>query len=511
MDAGRWLEAVDEFRSMQAATDVNDQYSVPLLLQMSAAYLQLDEYRNARSAALAAAELQPQHPAQFQATANALNLFGEPEQLARLVDASSTSELPGVVLTDTALLLSAFGMHERAMSLLERLDSKSTSIAQASYVRGLIDMFEGRMQQAELGFRSALQHAPALAHVHWLLSQVDAPETKSSHIEEMLSLRKQDIVDDASDAYIAYALHNEYHDLERYEEAWKALQRGCRAKRRLATYDASATERLFTAIKILCSDEFVRTGAALQDALTPVFIIGMHRSGTTLLERILAGHSDVADGGESFAFRTQVRLATDHFSKGVLDLETIERLAYADFGQLGRSYLNSVRWRARGKSFLTEKLPSNLMYAGFIAKSLPQAKILHMVRDPMDTCWSNLRTHFGGAAAYSYDQIQIADYYAQYTDLMRHWRQVMPDRILDVPYDALVSSPEATARRIFEFCGVPFEEGVLQIERSSGAVATASSVLVRRGIRTDRGAAWRHYEEYLQPMHARLRELGFYE
>ncbi|MEP6633470.1 MAG: sulfotransferase [Luteimonas sp.] len=508
MQAGEWAQALQVFQTMAAEHAAIDEYSVPLLLQLSTVYLRLDQYQNAHRSAMAAAALRPSDPGQFQSTANAMNVFGEPGELARLVDASAAFALPPSVLADTALLLSAFGMHARAVALLDRLDSASANAPHAKYVRGLIDMFEGRTAQAELEFKGALQRAPTLAHVHWLLSQVDAIETKSEHAAAMLRLRVQDIASDAAEAYIAYALHNELYDLQRDEEAWSALERGCRAKLRMASYDAVATERLFSALKALCTADFVRP-AVLDDPLTPIFIIGMHRSGTTLLERILAGHSQVADGGESSAFRAQVRWATDHVASDLLDIETIDRLADADFVALGRRYLESVLWRARGKPFLTEKLPSNLVYAGFIAKALPQAKILHMVRDPMDTCWSNLRTHFAGAAPYSYDQVQMADYYGQYAALMRHWKDVMPVRVLDVSYDALVHSPEATARDIFEFCGLPFEESALNVERSSGAVATASSVLVRRGIRTDRGAAWRRYERHLQPLQTRLRELGF--
>ena len=153
---------------------------------------------------------------------------------------------------------------------------------------------------------------------------------------------------------------------------------------------------------------------------------------------------------------------------------------------------------------MTEKLPPNLLNAGFIAKALPNAKILHMVRNPADVCFSNLRTYFTQAAAYSYDQLQLADYHAKYLDLMRHWHDVMPGRILDVAYDDLVSDTEATARRVFAFCGLPFEPAALSVDRQPGAVATASAAYVRSGILRDRGAAWKPYERHLQPLLDRL-------
>jgi hypothetical protein len=148
---------------------------------------------------------------------------------------------------------------------------------------------------------------------------------------------------------------------------------------------------------------------------------------------------------------------------------------------------------------VTEKLPPNLINAGFIAKALPHARILHMVRDPRDTCFSNLRTYFNRTATYSYDQLQLAGYYRQYRELMRHWHAVMPGRILDVDYDELVNHPEASTGKVLAFCGLPFESGTLSIGKS-GAVATASSAYVRNGILRNRGAAWKHYADHLRPM-----------
>jgi hypothetical protein len=178
---------------------------------------------------------------------------------------------------------------------------------------------------------------------------------------------------------------------------------------------------------------------------------------------------------------------------------TAERLAQADFDAIGRAYIEDLQARAAGRSFVTEKLPPNLINAGFIAKALPGARILHMVRDPRDTCFSNLRTYFNRTATYSYDQLQLTAYYRQYRDLMRHWHAVMPGRILDVDYDELVSDPEPTARKVLAFCGLSFEPGTLVVDRP-GAVATASSAYVRSGILRNRGAAWKPYANHLRPM-----------
>lgn len=140
---------------------------------------------------------------------------------------------------------------------------------------------------------------------------------------------------------------------------------------------------------------------------------------------------------------------------------------------------------------MTEKLPSNFLLLGHILEALPEARILHMRRDPMDTCFSNLRTCFDGAARYSYDQRSLGDYHLRYRSLMQHWHEVAPGRILDVDYAALVDRPEAEARRIAAFCGLDFNDAMLAVDRAGGATATASVGHARQGILKDRGGAWR--------------------
>ncbi len=509
MAAGRWREAIAWFSLIAEPEDASDidRFSAPARLQLSSACLRLDEYRNARQHALRAAAIRPLEPTVLQGAVNALSFFNEPERMASLADECATQvELPPV-LVDLARVLSSFGMHERAMALLDRSDAMTQENAQARSMRGLVHMFQGRSRSAEIEFRRSLELEPEAAHVHWFLSQVSQADIKQAHCEKIRDLLQREL-DGSTEGYLAYALHNELHDLQRYDEAWAALERGFRAKKRSVPYDPATVRHLFAALKTLCTPQFVQAGAIGQGHFTPIFIVGMHRSGTTLLERILGGHSQITDGGESYDFIAQLRLAADHHSGGVLDLETVRRLADADFAGLGLRYLEAARWRAGNNPFLTEKLPSNFINAGFIAKAIPHAKILHVTRDAADTCFSNLRTHFAQAAAYSYDQIEVADYYAEYRELMRHWRSVMPDRLLEVPYGDLVRSPEAVAREVFAFCGLPFEAGALEVDRESGSVATASSTLVRGGIRTDRGAAWKHYERHLQPLLGRLRQLG---
>jgi hypothetical protein len=275
-----------------------------------------------------------------------------------------------------------------------------------------------------------------------------------------------------------------------------------RLRRRQVRHDANATEALFAHLGQLRPE--LPASPSTDAAAVPIFIVGMPRTGTTLLERILGNHSQVADAGELHDFVWQLRWMCNRGGGAYLDLDLARAAEGIEFAELGRRYLEKTRWRTRGKAFFTDKMPANFVNVGYILRALPQARILHMTRDPMDTCFSNLREHFAAAYAHSYDQVEMADYYRQYRQLMAHWRSLYPERILDVRYGELTVEPEVVSRKVMEFCGLPWEEGVADVDRRSGTVATASAVQVREPIHQRFAERWRTYEQHLRPMRERL-------
>lgn len=494
----QWREAAECFVAIVARAPDH----VPALLKAADALLQLDRYRDARRHVLQASEHVSSHPEMLVDACQALRDYNESRRLLDLVAAADLERHAGdaVVLAELASLTSSVGDHVQARRLAELAVQADPGYLQARYMRGIIAMFQGDMLLARTELENCLRIAPGFPQAYWVLSGLEGSHAGPDveYLERLESCVAQAKPGSTADAYLCFALHNEFHAAGRHEDAWLALQRGCAARRGLAPHDPVAQEALLARVKSMCTADFVAP-VPRSDALTPIFIIGMHRSGTTLLERILAGHSQVTDGGETYKFTAQLDIAADHKTRDALDMVTAERLANADFDAIGRAFIEDLEARAAGRSFVTEKLPPNLINAGFIAKALPGARILHMVRDPRDTCFSNLRTYFNRTATYSYDQLQLTGYYRQYRDLMRHWHAVMPGRILDVDYDELVSDPEPTARKVLAFCGLSFEPGMLAVDRP-GAVATASSAYVRSGILRNRGAAWKPYAEHLRPM-----------
>jgi hypothetical protein len=201
-----------------------------------------------------------------------------------------------------------------------------------------------------------------------------------------------------------------------------------------------------------------------------------------------------------------MRLATDHHCRGVIDQTIVERARGVDFTEVGVGYLAGMQWRLGSERFFTDKLPSNFLNLGFICRALPQAKILHMVRDPVETCFSNLRELFSDANPFSYDQLELADYFHQYRRLMAHWHQAWPGRILDIDYAALTRDPESVLREVCGFCGLDYEPRMLDIGSRTRGVATASAVQVRSKVEALDRPKWAPYEQYLQPLIRALQE-----
>jgi hypothetical protein len=225
-----------------------------------------------------------------------------------------------------------------------------------------------------------------------------------------------------------------------------------------------------------------------------------------LLERILSNHSQVTSAGELGAFPRQLRWMADHHGRGLLDEALIDRLPKLDYAEIGRRYLEQTQWRAEGRAWYVDKLPPNWSLVGLIRRALPNAPILHMVRDGMDACFSNFKALFGDAYPYSYDLAALGEHYRHYRRVMAHWHATLPGQLLDVPYNDLVADPEAMAARVLAHCGLPFEAGCADVTRNAAPVATLSSAQVREPIHRRSKGEWQRYAAGLEPLQRRIAE-----
>jgi tetratricopeptide (TPR) repeat protein len=475
------------------------------LLRSSDGLLQQDRYRDALRRVLEAFALADRHPELLVPLCQRLRRFNECGRALALIANADPERFPSAAdRTELASLASRCSDQALAEAWIDHAVRIDPMHAPAQYLRGVVAMFRGDMPLARFALSACLAIAPDFAQAHWVLSTLPGEVGDADPPARIRASLARTPPGSVAEAYLRFALHNALHARRDHDAAWEALERGCALRREQAPCDPGEFETLFAALESRCTPGFLEPVAAPAGDFTPIFIVGMHRSGTTLLERILGGHPLVADGGESYAFTAQLDLATDHRTAGALDRIALERLAAADFAAIGTGFLAASRWRARGRPFLTEKLPMNLLNAGLIAKALPQAKLVRVVRDPMDTCFSNLRTFFAGTAAYSHDQGQLAKYFLGCERLARQLHRAVPGRMLDVDYADLVADSEATARRVFDFCGLPFAPEALDVGRASGDVATASTTSARAGILRDRGGAWLPYARQLQPLREAL-------
>lgn len=476
---------------------------IEALLRRSTTALRLGRYRQSWEFALRASAVPISEPQWVLSLARQLMIFMEVDALrACLQHPRFRAEAPAMALAEAGTLLSNLGANDDAMAFADLAVARDPGNATAHYFRGNIRLFFGDLAAAEAEFERCLVLQPLHAQAHWALAGLHRQTLESNHVARLQLVSERARPGTPGEVFAGFALFSELNDLARYDEAWPVLLRASASKRKQLRYDHAEAMHLLTRIAEVCDADFCVAPPAPADAaaLTPIFIIGMHRSGTTLLERILGGHSQISDGGESYAFTARLKWLCDHHMVGALDQALLERSTSVDFEELGRGFLHALATRARGRRFVTEKLPSNFLNVGLIARALPQAKFVHMVRDPMDTCFSNLRTPFTFTCGYSYDQREMAEYFLGYQRLMAHWHRVLPGRVFDMSYRSLVNDPDSAGQKLMQYLGLPFEAAALDIDRNTSAVATASSAQVRGGIRRDHSSAWRPYQNYLEPM-----------
>ena len=504
VDRQQWREAEEAY---VGALKMDPRHA-PSLIGLSTLYSRQGKHALAHQVLMRATAIAPLHPGVLYGVAQRLRFFNEFAALERcLADTRFAEAAPVHVLARAVVMLSSIGAHEPAVKLADRAVQRDAQCAPALYVRGNLHLFSGEPEMAELRYEQALKADPRLYQSSWMLASVRTQTPESNHIDRLRRQLSEATPGKEGEAYLSYGLHKELHDIGDYTGAWSALQRGCRVKRMHVEYKPAEDASLVDGAISTFDSAFFRDQVDVEQASVPIFILGMHRSGTTLLERMLSGHSNVADAGETGAFDAQVQLAADHHYANRFDAHVLARVPDMDMAAIARGYADSARWLSRGRPFFTEKLPMNFWNIGLIAKTLPQAKIINLVRDPMDTCFSNLRTLFAGVATYSYDQEELAHFYLQYRRLMRHWLEVLPGRILQVNYDELVSAPDVVGQRVADFCGLSYQASIADVSRSTGRVATASAALARQGIRRDRGMVWRNYETQLGPLQAGLSAL----
>ncbi len=462
--------------------------------------------REAAAHAIMAAKLLPPHDAEaISATAHCLLRLGEMVVARDCLNHPGTADTAdGQMLLALAHAQQKLGDHPAALTLMDRALANGYDTPEFRYYRSLQLQFNGRIDEARRELEESLRRGLNVGLASWTLARMRRQTLDANHL---VHIRKQlQTVERGSEDHAAleFAQFKELEDLCQYDEAFAALKRGNALMFARARHDGAHERALFDALIAATPASALQPHVGKFDGPQPIFIVGMPRSGTTLLDRILDNHSMVISTGERDDFPRQLRWCADRYGQELIDLPLIEQFEQIDFAELGRRYLEQTQWRAHGKPFYLDKLPSNALLVGLIHRALPEAPILHMVRDPMDVCFSNYKALFGGTHRYSYDLQALATHYGHYRRLMQHWHAVLPGRLFDVKYRDLVTNPQVCVRAILDYCGLPFEAGCIDLRRNTTAVNTLSSAQVREPIHARTLGEWQRYESQLAPLQAAL-------
>ena len=368
--------------------------------------------------------------------------------------------------------------------------------------------FLGRTDDADAALEALVALAPANARAHYLLASLRKQTPARNHIARLNKTRAR--AQDGRDLLLlGYALAKELEDVGQPDEALDALCAANAEHRATLSYIFARDAVLFDAAEAAWP---LPEAASDAPSDAPIFIIGMPRTGTTLVDRILSSHPNVESAGELQAMPLAVKKAAGTRTRTVMDPETIAAAAQTEMGAIGRDFLERASHHRRDSGLrFTDKFPGNFLYAGFIARALPAARIVCLRRSPMDTVLSNFRNLFAVSSRhydYSYDLLDIAAYYVRFDRLMAQWREALPGRLIEVRYEDLVADQAGETRRLLAHCGLEWSDDCLSFHTSDAPVSTPSAAQVRRPIYRDSVARWKRHEAVLEPVRRFFEQSG---
>ena len=429
--------------------------------------------------------------------AKCLILSGELGQALKTAEVAS--EMVGTApeaLDSLGAILGMLGQHRRAAELFRRAVAARADVPQYLLNLAATERMLGLLAEADAHCRLAIAQNPGYALAHYIRSDLRIQSADRNHIAEMESLLKAGGLDWRSTVLLRYSLGKECEDVAAHERAFAHVAAGARLLRQHVDYDVRADLAAVDCGIAMQSRSWLAALARRGSPVAPVFVCGLPRTGTTLVERIIAAHSAVDSVGETGVFPAQAARA----------LGVCPALSVPDFDRLGERYLRTVsEVFAPAKSRFVDKTLNNYHYCGLIHAALPQAKIILMLRGPMATAWALYKAHFQTGYLFSYELADLADYYLAYRRLVEHWKDILPSRtLLTVSYEDVVRYPAEQSARILEFLGLPWEEATLRFHESRAPSATASAVQVRRPIYVTSIDAWRRHARSLAPFRERL-------
>jgi len=395
------------------------------------------------------------------------------------------------------------GEHERAIALYRQLLAASPGSADLHLLLGHCLKTVGRQKEAAESYQTAAAARPSFGDAYWSLANLKIYPFSQNEIARMRAEEAAPAAHSADRYHLCFALGKAFEDLNDYAESWRFYERGNALKRIESRYHPEITEANTRKQIEVCTSQFfaARTSFGVPDP-DAIFILGLPRSGSTLIEQILASHSQVEGTQELSDLQDIVLEMKQHPS----DLDDprypglLAKLAPEEFRGMGERYMTDTRAYRGDEPFFIDKMPNNFRHIGLIHLMMPNAKIIDVRREPMACCFSNLKQLFARGQEFTYSIEDIARYYRTYLDLMRHWDAVLPGRVLRVCYEDVVDDLDGNVRRILDFCDLEFEPACIEYYKTERNIRTASSEQVRQPIFREGLFQWRNYEPWLGPL-----------
>jgi len=411
------------------------------------------------------------------------------------------------ILTLMGTTLSLMGEHTLAKAAFGRaytLDPKNIE-----YTHNLANnlVHHGDTETAEALLKSTIEMRPDSPQAHWSLS-LFLKAKDNSHINEMKKLCNNNKNNPSAQAFYNYAIGKEYEDQQKWHKAFDAFSKGAKATRENIDYNEESEIKTFEYLTENFTEEWLaNSGPGIADA-SPIFVLGQPRTGTTLIERIITSHSDVHSAGELQQFTLAMRRLGNSNNSQRFSAELFASVKELDGRLLATKYLKAAGRMTGKKARFVDKLPANYLNIPLILKALPNAKIVHLIRDPMDACFSSYKQLFANAYLHSYDQQEMARHHIRYLKLMQVWRERFSGRFFDISYEETARNLEPNARALIDYLELPWQDECLNFHKQKTAVTTASTVQVREPAHTRSIGRWKKYEQQLQPMVATLKQGG---
>jgi tetratricopeptide (TPR) repeat protein len=398
--------------------------------------------------------------------------------------------------------------HERSNALYRRATEFEPGTPRFWYNLASSERSFGRLNEAEAACDRAIALDGTQYPSYLLRSELRVQTAETNHVGELQRLLARTGLEDRARFFLGYALAKELDDLRRFDEAFRWFTEAATTRRRHLAYDVAVDERKLQRIVAVFPGQHAVQARASEDSGRFIFIVGLPRSGTTLVERILTGLAGVVSNGE-----------TDNFSRALLSAtpqgatDVFARAAAADPTVVANNYIQLARVGLPGNntasdSKIIEKLPMNYLYLGAIHRALPHARLLVLKRSPLDTCFAMYRTLFGEAYPFSYDFEELARYYAAYARLMAHWRATLGPHLHEIVYEDLVKEPLRIGAAIAGACDLNWTDTAIEVHKNAAVSLTASAAQVRRPIYGSSSGRWRHYRTQLEPLIRALRQQG---